>query len=408
MSGENSLSSAEGETLSSGHEAEPTSHTAVSQAHAQVPSPTGADQRRSTSHSLKSHQSRTGRPGTDRVHGVPVAQLSAKDRFRSAVRKVIAVHRTATLRRRPGAEPGVDPRRQSTYAAYGHIRQKCVIDVIDYSSLRCSFGRMSNTGFIQFLQNNQASAREPWVKVRWINIGGISWDVVSALAIKYGNSWSHRQSSQFLIPLFIKDMHPLSVEDLLNRGGHALSKADYYPKHLFIRVLCHTLDPAACLSQDSTASPPLTDLPRSASPQRLDQKLSMEHEGAHEKDYGHDFDPMADEFEHARAAPLRLADPEMGGRTASLLSVVSQKHLASQQTEFLTPFPLLEARRRRRAAELTLDELKKEDRVGVHIEPMCIFLFRDGNFSSPCPFTPPPNQCSFVRYRHIVQLKAKS
>src|SRR6267142_6194928 len=198
MSGENSLSSVEGETLPSGHEVEPTSHTAVSQAHTQVPSPTSADQPRSTSHSLKSHQSR--RPGTDRVHTVSAAQLSAKDRFRSAVRKVIAVHRTATLRSRPGAEPGVDPRRHSTYATYGHIRQKCVIDVIDYSSLRCSFGRMSNTGFIQFLQNNQASAREPWVKVRWINIGGISWDVISALAIKYGNSWSHRQSFQFSIP----------------------------------------------------------------------------------------------------------------------------------------------------------------------------------------------------------------
>jgi hypothetical protein len=45
---------------------------------------------------------------------------------------------------------------------------------------------------------------------------------------------------------------------------------------------------------------------------------------------------------------------------------------------------LLEAHRRRRAAaEMTLDELKKEDRVNVHIKPMCIFLFRDGNFSLP-------------------------
>jgi len=133
-------------------------------------------------------------------------------------------------------------------------------------------------------------------------------------------------NSQFLIPLFPKDMHPLSVEDLLNRGGHALSKADYYPKHLFIRVLCHTLILLPAYLKISTgAPPPLTDLPRSASPQRLDQKLSMEHEGAHKKDYGYDFDPMADEFEHATAATLRLADPEMGGRSASLLSLVSQK-----------------------------------------------------------------------------------
>jgi hypothetical protein len=114
-------------------------------------------------------------------------------------------------------------------------------------------------------------------------------------------------------------MHPLAVEDLLNKSGHALSKADYYPKHLFIRVLCHTLDCAGHSSQGSEpiVAPSLTNLPRSASPQRLDKKLTMEYEGTYEKCYGHEFDPMADEFEHARVATL--ADPEMGGRSASLI-----------------------------------------------------------------------------------------
>jgi hypothetical protein len=51
---------------------------------------------------------------------------------------------------------------------------------------------MTSGGFINFLQNDQASAREPWVKVRWINVGGISWDVISALALKYGNAYSLR------------------------------------------------------------------------------------------------------------------------------------------------------------------------------------------------------------------------
>lgn len=45
---------------------------------------------------------------------------------------------------------------------------------------------MTNRGFIDMLQSDGASTREPWVKVRWINIGGISWDVLSALALKYG------------------------------------------------------------------------------------------------------------------------------------------------------------------------------------------------------------------------------
>jgi hypothetical protein len=47
------------------------------------------------------------------------------------------------------------------------------------------------------------------------------------------------------------------------------------------------------------------------------------------------------------------------------------------------------ARRRRRAlAELTLEELKRGERVDVRIEPLCIFLFRDGTdfIASPHSF----------------------
>lgn len=124
---------------------------------------------------------------TDRAPAAPTR--SPKDRFRAAVRKVIAVHRTSSniLASTIGAEPGVDPRRNSTFATFRNVYQKCVIDVMDYSSIRCSTGRMTNSGFVKYLQDNRASAREPWVKVRWINVGGVSWDVISALALKYGN-----------------------------------------------------------------------------------------------------------------------------------------------------------------------------------------------------------------------------
>lgn len=110
-----------------------------------------------------------------------------------------------------------------------------------------------------------------------------------------------------LIYFFSKDMHPLSVEDVLHHGGHALSKADYYPKHLFIRVLSHTLGSTNGTSQGPipalSSSTPFPDVPRSASPQPLDEKLGI-------------LDPLADEFDIGRAAPI---DPEMGRRTASLL-----------------------------------------------------------------------------------------
>ena len=183
------------------------------------------------------------------------------------------------------------------------------------------------------------------------------------------------------------------MEDLLHhRSGHALSKADYYPEHLFIRVLCHSLGSTANTSGPD-APPPFTELPRSASPQRFDEKLGLERERTFGSSYGGEFDPMADEFDSARAT---LVDPEMGGRSASFM--VSWNVFLSRQTEFLRPFLfLLEAHKRRRAAaEMTLDELKKGDRVGVHIEPLCIFLFRDGNFSLSRPIDPFPSQCSLL------------
>ena len=111
---------------------------------------------------------------------VRAACMSPGDRFRRAVRKIIA------LRRGVGAEPGIDPRRQSAFLTYGHVRQNCLIEIADYSSVRSSFRCMTNSELIRLLADTRASAKEPWVKVRWINVGGISWDVISALAIKYG------------------------------------------------------------------------------------------------------------------------------------------------------------------------------------------------------------------------------
>ena len=38
------------------------------------------------------------------------------------------------------------------------------------------------------------------------------------------------------------ELHILALEDVLaNRGGSARSKADYYSKHLSLRIQCHTV-----------------------------------------------------------------------------------------------------------------------------------------------------------------------
>ncbi|TFY79352.1 hypothetical protein EWM64_g4661 [Hericium alpestre] len=270
--------------------------------------------------------------------------LTPKERFRSSVRKIIAMHRTSTMMARGnvGAEPGIDVRRSIAHLTYGHIRQKCIIDLVDYSPVRASSGRMTNAEFVGYLQNAEASAREPWVRVRWINVGGISWDVVSALALTY-------------------NLHPLALEDLLQPRGHARSKADYYSQHLFIRALCHSLaskssSPSSSSNQASSGSnPTLTGLPRSSSPQPLDEKLGILNDSDDEDD------PEEDGSNK---------DPEAKG---------------SSGLGFMRPG--LQARKRSSAANaMTIERLKK-GRVDVRIAPMCIFLFRDGTVISIHPDT---------------------
>jgi hypothetical protein len=48
-------------------------------------------------------------------------------------------------------------------------------------------------------------------------------------------------SSANLLLILPVELHPLALEDVLNGNPHTRSKADYYPRHLFLRVLCHEL-----------------------------------------------------------------------------------------------------------------------------------------------------------------------
>lgn len=114
--------------------------------------------------------------------------LKGAARFRASARKVMKMRQTSSFMgafRGAGAEPGIDPRRASAFNAYGHIKEKCAIQMVDYSSLRSKVQTFDNKGFTDFLEQN-GTTREPWAKVRWISIGGVSWDVISTLALTYG------------------------------------------------------------------------------------------------------------------------------------------------------------------------------------------------------------------------------
>ena len=195
-----------------------------------------------TAKSLKSKRSMRPVPVQDQIAD-PQSTLAPIQRFRMSVRKVMHLTKTSSYLsgKGPGAEPGIDVRKDSARLNYGHIRQSCMIEIADYSSVRSSFGRMTNREFISFLDDPAASEREHWVKVRWINVGGISWDVVRALALKYGTS-NYWPFACAVFTINHVDLHPLSLEDLLHVPGRPRSGADYYKRHLFIRVLSHTLN----------------------------------------------------------------------------------------------------------------------------------------------------------------------
>ncbi|TFK56413.1 hypothetical protein OE88DRAFT_1649687 [Heliocybe sulcata] len=288
-----------------------------------------------------------------RMHSTP------GDRFRASVRKVIQMHRTSSAisgrGTGAGAEPGVDPRRQSAFLHYGHIRQECVIEMIDYSSTNVMAGKYRNKEFIDILSDEGAFRKEPWVKVRWINVAGISWDVISSLALKF-------------------NLHPLALEDVLHQRGHARSKADYYPQHLFLRILSHSL-----ASDEEPAPPTFTDFPRSASPVPMEPS---DHKFRDSERSTEDSDDMT-VYGNSSAMNSKFSTRRSGRGT---MKRMPSYRMASMKVDPENPPPVARKdsllRQRRERDARTIEELKKGGRVGVKIQPVCIFLFRDGTVIS--------------------------
>ncbi|KAI5867924.1 hypothetical protein GGS23DRAFT_543214 [Durotheca rogersii] len=118
---------------------------------------------------------------------------------------------------RPGAEPGIDPSQpdggQDTMPS---LHTECQITVVDFSQEDLQVLDLTNAELIDFIKRPQPS----WVKCRWINVNGLSWDVIQALG-------------QY------KDLHRLAIEDIMNTRNR--TKADWYANHTFIILTCQKL-----------------------------------------------------------------------------------------------------------------------------------------------------------------------
>ena len=208
------------------------------------------------------------------VRTQPWSNLTPKEKFRASVNKVITMHRSMTMftttgtRLHVGAEPGIDPRHISAEVTYGNMICPCRIEIVDYSAIRNTHRVMGNDEFVEFMDNNSKAppSKPPWAKVRWINIGGLSWDVIKALSIKYGILLFYQYIGRHLTCGV--DLHPLALEDVFHGHSRNRSKADYYTQHLFLRVLCHQLVNS---QQENDSSGTYTTQARSTSPEPMSE-----------------------------------------------------------------------------------------------------------------------------------------
>jgi hypothetical protein len=110
----------------------------------------------------------------------------------------------------PGAEPGIDTKKETFGRDTQHyLHQHCDITIVDFSADRVECYEKDNDDLEEFLQK----PKEDWAECRWINVNGLSYDVIRIL----GNH---------------KNLHRLAVEDLLNTN-RSRTKADWYSDQAF-------------------------------------------------------------------------------------------------------------------------------------------------------------------------------
>lgn len=122
----------------------------------------------------------------------------------------------------PAAEPGVDANADDFSISQSHkvslrllyidaeltFNQKCGITAVDFSESHIEQNELTNDTLAAFL----ATPRPDWARCRWINVNGLSWDVVGMLG-------KHR------------NLHGLAIEDLLHLRTR--TKVDWYTDHAF-------------------------------------------------------------------------------------------------------------------------------------------------------------------------------
>lgn len=110
----------------------------------------------------------------------------------------------------PGQEPGIDPSATLPHPSLApNLHALCDITVVDFSADEIRLNHLENETLPDFMD----LPKPEWASCRWINVNGLSWDVIKLL----GND---------------KHLHRLAIEDLMNPRNR--TKADWYSDHTFI------------------------------------------------------------------------------------------------------------------------------------------------------------------------------
>ncbi|AEO57332.1 hypothetical protein MYCTH_2117863 [Thermothelomyces thermophilus ATCC 42464] len=133
----------------------------------------------------------------------------------------------------------------------------CAITVVDFSQESLSLQRLDNETLPTFLSRPHPD----WAKCRWINVNGLSWDVIKALG-------RH------------KNLHRLAIEDIMNTRNR--TKAEWFPTHAFIvltlQKLVHLYEPESDDSdpeseEESRSQKSVSSKRGTKSPRRLFRRL---------------------------------------------------------------------------------------------------------------------------------------
>lgn len=170
--------------------------------------------------------------------GLSQASLkSLKRRGRSNTARYAPEHRGG-IPWQPGLEPGISPSDPAPH--YDHtspldelhpedLNTHCDITIVDFSQDRMDMHEIGNDELSAFLNRPKGD----WVICRWVNVNGLSWDVIRIL----GNH---------------KGLHRLAVEDLMNTRNR--SKVDWYNDHTFVIIALQKLEDLHDLHDSSTDS----------------------------------------------------------------------------------------------------------------------------------------------------------